>query len=200
MTGLEMFFWIIAAILTAVALIRWWDRAKARAIAAAQEAEETRVYEARLAGEDAEMRKLLELGTFAYEHLHDGPLQKMAVDFTGSRGMSVQCFDDSLRISLFNARGPKADADGAVDIFAPEHTKVIDTRARELSGGDLFAVYLEAMHAHPILGAPDVDSLMDGWRYRYSESELTQIRAMAEEIRRWTQGRLPLPEGTCERV
>lgn len=184
MTGLEMFFWIVVAIITAVALIRWWDRAKARAIAAAQEAEETRAYEAARAREDAEMRKLLELGTFAHENLNDGPLQQMALDFTGHRSVMVQCFDDSLRVSLFNARGPKIDSNGEVDIFAPEHTKVIDTRAEDLADGDLFAVYLEAMQAPPSLGPPDVEHLMDGWRHRYSVSQLTQLRAMAAEIKR----------------
>src|SRR5882672_8807259 len=130
MTGLVMFFWIVAAVITAYALIKWWERATARAIVAAKEAEEDRRYEARLAREDAEMRKLLDLATFAHKHLHTGPLQEMATDFTGSTSLTVQCFDDSLRISLFNARGPKPDADGAVDIFAPEHTKVIDTTVR----------------------------------------------------------------------
>jgi hypothetical protein len=49
---------------------------------------------------------------------------------------------------------------------------------------DLLAVFLEVVHAPPILGAPNVAELMDGWRYRCSESELIQIRAMAEEIKR----------------
>ncbi|QOZ33216.1 hypothetical protein [Bradyrhizobium sp. CCBAU 53421] len=89
-------------------------------------------------------------------------------------------------ISLFNARRPKMDADGQVDIFAPEHTKVIKTTAPELADGDLLAVYLQAIHAPPILGTPDVDKLMNLWRRGYSQSELTQIRAIAEEIKRRT--------------
>jgi hypothetical protein len=184
MTGPEMFFWIVAAVVTAYALIKWWERATARAIATAKEAEEDRHYEAKLQREDAEMRKMLELAVYARANLAPGPLQEQAVSFTGSSNMGVQCFNDNLRISLFNARGPKPDADGAVDIFAPEHTKVIDITVRELSDGDLLAVFLEVVHAPSILGAPDVDSLMDGWRYRWSESELTAIRAMAEQIRR----------------
>ena len=82
---------------------------------------------------------MLELATVAHERLHDGPLQEAAVAFTGCRSMGVQCFDDSLRVSLFNARGPKPDVDGAVDIFAPEHTKVIDVTVPELADGDLLA-------------------------------------------------------------
>lgn len=180
MTGPEMFFWIVVAVLTAYALIKWWERATA----AAKEAEEDRLYDEKYAREDAAMRKLLEMAPLAHKHLRSGPLQELAVDFTGSTSLIVNCFDDSLRIILFNARGPKPDADGAVDIFAAEHRKVIDTTVRELSDGDLLAVFLDVVGAAPILGAADVDSLMDGWRYRYSESVLTQIRAMADDIQR----------------
>jgi hypothetical protein len=180
MTGPEMFFWIVAAVLTAYALIKWWERS----IAAAKEAEEDRLYDEKCTREDVGMRKLLGLAPLAYKHLHSGPLQELAVNFTGFAGLMVQCFDDSFRISVFNARGPKPDANGEVDIFAAEHRKVVDTTVRELSDGDLLAVFLNVVGAPPILGAADVDSLMDGWRHRYSESELTQIRAMAEDIKR----------------
>lgn len=74
-----------------------------------------------------------------------------------------------------------------MDIFAAEHTKVINTTVRELSDGDLLAVFLDIVGAPPILGVADEErlmELMDGWRHRYSESELTQIRAIAEDIRR----------------
>jgi hypothetical protein len=180
MTGLEMFFWIVAAVLTAYALIKWWERTTA----AAKEAQEERLYDEKCAREDAGMRKLLGMAPLALKHLHSGPLQELAVDFTGDAGLMVQCFDDSFRISVFNARGPKPDANGEVDIFAAEHTKVVDTTVRELSDGDLLAVFLNVVGAPPILGAADVDNLMDGWRYRYSESVLKQISAMAAEIQR----------------
>lgn len=104
MTGPEMFFWIVAAVLTAYALIKWWERGTA----AAKEAEEDRRYDAERAREDAVMQKVLLMAPLAYKHLRSGPIQEQAVDFTGHASLIVTCFDDSLRISLFNAKWPEA--------------------------------------------------------------------------------------------
>ena len=58
MTGPTMFFWIVAAILTAYGLIKWWERAIARAAEAAKEAEETRKWEADRAKQEREVHQL----------------------------------------------------------------------------------------------------------------------------------------------
>jgi hypothetical protein len=61
MTGPTMFFWSVAAIITAYGLIKWWERAIARAAEAAKDAEETRKWEADRAKQAREVHDLMAL-------------------------------------------------------------------------------------------------------------------------------------------
>jgi hypothetical protein len=189
MTGLEMFFWVVAAIVTAYGLIKWWERATARAAEAAKEAEETRKWEAGRAKQAREVHDLMALRKVAEQS--ELPRERIPEEIDGyhvsSMDIETYILDDNdnsvaidpiVKVRRYYCAHDMLDDDGAVTgAFDPRRVRSEQYALRDLPDGELLAAFVHA--------SSDISvSVSLGTFEGFQDYELEESRVAAAEIKR----------------